>query len=48
MRNEFLANAHAEHTAIFNAIIAGDADGAVRAMRSHLEAGQKRLLFRIA
>ena len=47
-RNEFLANAHTEHTAIFNAIIAGDADAAERAMRSHLEAGQKRLLFRLA
>ena len=31
-----------------HAIIAGDADAAERAMRSHLEAGQKRLLFRLA
>jgi GntR family transcriptional repressor for pyruvate dehydrogenase complex len=45
-RSEFLAHAHAEHTAIFNAIVAGDADASVRAMRSHLEAGQRRLLFR--
>jgi DNA-binding FadR family transcriptional regulator len=45
-RSESLANAYAEHAAIFNAIVAGDADAAVRAMRSHLEAGQRRLLFR--
>lgn len=45
-RSKFLADAHAEHTAIFSAIVAGDADAAVRAMRSHLKAGQRRLLFR--
>jgi len=43
-RGEFLANAHAEHTAIFDAIVAGDAAAAILAMRAHLEAGQKRLL----
>ncbi|MCL4745586.1 MAG: FadR family transcriptional regulator [Burkholderiaceae bacterium] len=47
-RAESLADAHAEHTAIFDAIVAGDADAAVRAMRSHLEAGRNRLLFRSA
>ena len=45
-RSEFLAQAQEEHAAIFKAIVAGDADAAVRAMRSHLEAGQRRLLFR--
>lgn len=47
-RSEFLAHAHAEHTAIYKAIVAGDADAAVRAMHSHLEAGQRRLLLRSA
>lgn len=47
-RVESLADAHAEHTAIFNAIVAADAEAAVRAMRSHLEAGRNRLLFRSA
>jgi GntR family transcriptional repressor for pyruvate dehydrogenase complex len=43
-REEFLAHAHAEHTAIFQAVSAGDADAAVHAMRAHLQAGRKRLL----
>jgi GntR family transcriptional repressor for pyruvate dehydrogenase complex len=45
-RAELLAQAHAEHTAIFDAIMAGDADAAVHAMQSHLQAGRKRLLSR--
>jgi GntR family transcriptional regulator, transcriptional repressor for pyruvate dehydrogenase complex len=47
-RDEYLAHAHEEHTAIFKAIVAGDPDAAVRAMRSHLEAGRRRLLLRSA
>lgn len=43
-RGAFLKNAHAEHTAIFEAIVGGSADAAILAMRAHLEAGQKRLL----
>jgi GntR family transcriptional repressor for pyruvate dehydrogenase complex len=47
-RAELLAEAHAEHTAIFDAIVAGDANAAVEAMRSHLQAGRKRLLSSFA
>ena len=43
-RSEYLVDAHEEHTAIFAAIIAGDPERAVRAMRAHLQAGQARLL----
>jgi GntR family transcriptional repressor for pyruvate dehydrogenase complex len=45
-RAELLAQAHAEHTAIFDAVVAGDAEAAVHAMQSHLQAGSKRLLSR--
>lgn len=47
-RDEYLAHAHEEHSAICEAIVAGDADAAVRAMRLHLEAGRRRLLLRSA
>jgi GntR family transcriptional repressor for pyruvate dehydrogenase complex len=40
---EHLVDAHREHTAIFEAVIAGDPEAAVRAMRTHLQAGQQRL-----
>ena len=44
-RSGFLLDAHTEHAAILEAIVAGDPEAAASAMRAHLKAGQARLHF---
>jgi DNA-binding FadR family transcriptional regulator len=41
-RREFLRRVHAEHEGIYDAIAAGDSEGARAAMRTHLAASRER------